>query len=146
MPPLNLYARVRFRYLNLHARPRVQRAPGLPCALCFSGGATKHNSGALRVAGIFLLSENGIENFTHVVPDKRSAIRDPQPRMFMLHDPEATALFTMAIGGYGSPLSRDDGRLRYYRGSDEEKPKNHYTVKEVVDVRAEDHVGQHERD
>jgi hypothetical protein len=25
--------------------------------LCFSGGATKHNSGARRVAGIFLLFE-----------------------------------------------------------------------------------------
>jgi hypothetical protein len=25
----------------LHARPRVQRAPGLPCALCFSRAATK---------------------------------------------------------------------------------------------------------
>jgi hypothetical protein len=43
--PLNLYARVRFCYLNLHARPRVQRAPGLPCALGFSRVATKHNSG-----------------------------------------------------------------------------------------------------
>jgi hypothetical protein len=41
----------------LHARPRVQRAPGLPCALCFSGGATKHSSGAIGAAGSFLLFE-----------------------------------------------------------------------------------------
>jgi hypothetical protein len=31
--PLNLYARVRYSCTILHARPRVQRAPGFPCAL-----------------------------------------------------------------------------------------------------------------
>jgi hypothetical protein len=30
MLPLNLYARVRILCVHLHARPRVQRAPGLP--------------------------------------------------------------------------------------------------------------------
>jgi len=30
--PLNLYARVRILDAHLHTRPRVQRAPGLPCA------------------------------------------------------------------------------------------------------------------
>ena len=29
--PLNLYAHVRFSLSVLHMRPRVQRAPGLPC-------------------------------------------------------------------------------------------------------------------
>ena len=33
LPPLNLYARVRISLCNLHTRPRVQRAPGFPCAL-----------------------------------------------------------------------------------------------------------------
>ena len=34
-----------------HARPRVQRAPGLPCALCFREGETKMtNFGRQRVA------------------------------------------------------------------------------------------------
>ena len=32
MPPLNLYARVRISLCILHTRPRVQRAPGFPCA------------------------------------------------------------------------------------------------------------------
>jgi hypothetical protein len=32
--PLNLYARVRIPCASMHTRPRVQRAPGLPCALC----------------------------------------------------------------------------------------------------------------
>ena len=41
MSPLNLYARVRVLYAQLHARPRVQRAPGLPCALCFREGANQ---------------------------------------------------------------------------------------------------------
>ena len=39
MPPLNLYARVRFSRALLHTRPRVQRAPGLPCALFLSRAA-----------------------------------------------------------------------------------------------------------
>src|SRR6266404_2919509 len=33
MLPLNLYARVHFVLCKPHARPRVQRAPGIPCAL-----------------------------------------------------------------------------------------------------------------
>jgi hypothetical protein len=39
--PLNLYARVRTFYAQLHARPRVQRAPGLPGALCSAEGANE---------------------------------------------------------------------------------------------------------
>ena len=39
MPPLNLYARVRISLCILHTRPRVQRAPGIPCALPFRGRA-----------------------------------------------------------------------------------------------------------
>ena len=35
MLPPNLYARVRALCVHLHARPRVRRAPGLPCALYF---------------------------------------------------------------------------------------------------------------
>jgi hypothetical protein len=38
MPPLNLYARVRVLVHILHTRPRVQRAPGFPSALCFERG------------------------------------------------------------------------------------------------------------
>jgi hypothetical protein len=39
LPPLNLYARVRF-FAILHARPPVQRAPGIPCALYSQSGET----------------------------------------------------------------------------------------------------------
>jgi len=47
--PLDLYARVRTSLCPLHTRPRVQRAPGLPCALSFwRGQAARHNSGASR--------------------------------------------------------------------------------------------------
>jgi hypothetical protein len=46
--PLNLYARVRFLDAILRTRPRVQRAPGLPCALFFLGARFNHNSGELR--------------------------------------------------------------------------------------------------
>src|SRR5437016_3226274 len=49
MLPLNLYARVRTSLCSLHTRPRVQRAPGLPCALLTLRVRTKlQNSGALR--------------------------------------------------------------------------------------------------
>ena len=41
MLPLNLYARVRVLCAQLHARPRVQRAPGLPCTLCERGSKTR---------------------------------------------------------------------------------------------------------
>jgi hypothetical protein len=37
---LYLYARVRVPCAQLHTRPRVQRAPGLPCALFTSEGGT----------------------------------------------------------------------------------------------------------
>ena len=49
--PLNLYARVRVLLRNLHTRPRVQRAPGLPCALYFREGQDfEQTSGAIGAA------------------------------------------------------------------------------------------------
>jgi hypothetical protein len=45
MPPPNLYARVRILLLPLHARPRVRRAPGLPCALSVLRANEMQNSG-----------------------------------------------------------------------------------------------------
>src|SRR5258707_3234846 len=47
--PLNLYARERTFLCIMLARPRVQRAPGLPRALCSQRGQTKcKTSGASR--------------------------------------------------------------------------------------------------
>ena len=40
--PLDLYARVRTSLCTLHTRPRVQRAPGLPCALSRWRGTRDH--------------------------------------------------------------------------------------------------------
>ena len=43
------YARVRTSLCTLHARSRVQRASGIPCALCFErAGSFQQTSGALR--------------------------------------------------------------------------------------------------
>ena len=47
MPPLNLYARVRFSLCILHTRPRVQRAPGIPCALCHREGQRHAKLGSI---------------------------------------------------------------------------------------------------
>src|SRR3978361_1472054 len=41
-----------FLYPILHARPRVQRAPGLPCALDFNEGKRICKTWATRAAGI----------------------------------------------------------------------------------------------
>ncbi|CAN0464639.1 unnamed protein product, partial [Phaeothamnion confervicola] len=45
------YARVRISVYQLHARPRVQRAPGLPCALCFEWADTNSKTRAYLAAG-----------------------------------------------------------------------------------------------
>jgi hypothetical protein len=45
MLPLNLYARVRVLLCAMHTGPRVQRAPGLPCALYFEGANEDENLG-----------------------------------------------------------------------------------------------------
>ena len=62
MLPLNLYARVRFLLCTLHTRPRVQRAPGLPCALFQFRGRKSGKPRAIRAARmrthIFSLFEN----------------------------------------------------------------------------------------
>jgi hypothetical protein len=68
MLPLNLYARVRFCLRIWHARPRVQRAPGLPCALSFrerdiemqtSGEPRRETAKSRLVVGSHVLSEDG---------------------------------------------------------------------------------------
>jgi hypothetical protein len=40
-----------FCYVHLHARPRVQRAPGFPCALCLKEGQGSCATRASRAAG-----------------------------------------------------------------------------------------------
>ena len=45
---LYLYARVRLFCALLHTRPRVQQAPGIPCALSFFGRMILQTSGASR--------------------------------------------------------------------------------------------------
>src|SRR5215207_8581499 len=45
---LYLYARVQFCLRKSHARPRVQQAPGLPCALQARGQTKMQTSGAMR--------------------------------------------------------------------------------------------------
>src|SRR5438093_4009360 len=48
--PAALYARVQFCLRKSHARPRVQQAPGLPCALNFEGGKRNCKPRAISVA------------------------------------------------------------------------------------------------
>jgi hypothetical protein len=61
----NLYARVRFCHVHWHARPRVRRAPGLPCALFqVEGNATfkprvKHAARSRKHAQIIAIGIGG---------------------------------------------------------------------------------------
>src|SRR3954452_17358193 len=48
--PAALYARVPFCLRKSHARPRVQQAPGLPCALRFEEGKRRYKSRATSAA------------------------------------------------------------------------------------------------
>src|SRR3954452_1395498 len=48
--PAALYARVPFCLRKSHARPRVQQAPGLPCALYFEEGKRRCKTSGARVA------------------------------------------------------------------------------------------------
>ena len=71
MPPLNLYARVRFSLCILHTRPRVQRAPGLPCALFVSEGESSGKARAYQAARmrnhILALVESHGPDISHVI-------------------------------------------------------------------------------
>ena len=48
MLPLPCMLVCRFCLRKSHARPRVQQAPGLPCALCFQGATKMQTSGDQR--------------------------------------------------------------------------------------------------
>ena len=63
MPPLDLYACVRFCFCNLRARPRVRRVPGFPCAPHFLGDERQITSGAQRrgrISCVYILRHSGM--------------------------------------------------------------------------------------
>ena len=66
---LYLYARVRFFAHFLHTRPRVQQAPGVPCALSVLGRTVLQGSGETRREIVKLCLQ-------FRSPDERSDIRD----------------------------------------------------------------------
>ena len=68
--PLNLYARVRTLCTNLHTRPRVQRAPGIPCSLFLGEGSSKPRAIVPREGEVMF------EIRRRRSPDERSDIRD----------------------------------------------------------------------
>src|SRR5437773_6537851 len=85
--PLDLYARVRTFLCTLHTRPRVQRAPGLPCALI--GRELRSSLGrALRreIADAYSVSSPGLTG--------RPSI------------PETAVIESMSRGVLDAPLSR----------------------------------------
>ena len=85
---LYLYARVRFLCAYLHTRPRVQQAPGIPCALFFEGRTFRQTSGAMR-------RENADTHSTVIVREGgRSSI------------PEAAVMESISRGVLDTPPSR----------------------------------------
>src|SRR5229473_7244688 len=77
------YARV--LHLTSHARLRVQRAPGIPCALCFPGRMALQNSGASR---------RGIAESWPVIPgDAKHRTRNLEiPCLVLTHHPGMTTV------------------------------------------------------
>jgi hypothetical protein len=103
MPPLSPYARARI-YSPLRTRPRVQRAPGIPCALLFS----------------------------RVNPIKTRAHRAARPRRYVLYEAEhewhhrATRLCSTVLSGPKSRARRpfspvSERRNNAHRGTIEMK-------------------------
>ena len=79
---LYLYARVRISKCILHTRPRVQQAPGVPCALSLSGRMVLQGSGEMRreIAKLCLElrsqdERSDIRDGVRVVPDVAALIR-----------------------------------------------------------------------
>ncbi len=79
---LYLYARVRISLRTLHTRPRVRRAPGIPCSLCFEGQGSNKISGAVRGENAnaclklrSLDERSDIQDHSHTIPDIASLIR-----------------------------------------------------------------------
>ena len=97
--PLDLYARVRAFLRTLHTRPRVQRAPGLPCALSIlEGQATRYNSGASR-------RENAV------------AYLPPRPdTIFADNYPDLSPVATVSPDGIFPRLPRGRGQARKTAG------------------------------
>jgi hypothetical protein len=93
-----------YAHLILHARLRVQRAPGFPCALVFGvkvACITRTFCAARLRSYAFCCLK--IESTISVVPAKRK--REPGPITTNLCDAqrEATARSAIGICGYGSP-------------------------------------------
>jgi len=86
MPPLNLYARVRIFLCNLHTRPRVQRAPGFPCALCLKGERSTQASGASRreIAKVHPVSSPGLTGRPSI---PETSVTEPRSRSVLDHPP-----------------------------------------------------------
>jgi len=83
---LYLYARVRISLRTLHTRPRVRRAPGIPCSLCFEGQGSNKISGAVRGENAnaclklrSLDERSDIQDHSHTIPDIASLIRATGP-------------------------------------------------------------------
>ena len=109
--PLDLYARVRTSLCILHTRPRVQRAPGLPCVLSsWRGQATRYNSGASR-------RENA-SSYPRSGPDT----------IFTDNHPELSPVATVSPDGIFPRLPR--GRRQARKTAGEETPaENDLTIK-----------------
>ncbi|MEH2531464.1 hypothetical protein V1277_002157 [Bradyrhizobium sp. AZCC 1588] len=81
MLPLYLYARVRFCYAQLHTRPRVQQAPGLPCALRTRGREVDGKSRApcaARMRSHIQLSSPGLTGRPQYPRDVSDRTEKPQ--------------------------------------------------------------------
>src|SRR5256885_13465838 len=73
---LNLYARVRLLLCVWHTRPRVQSAPGFPCALCSQEGQR-----IWKTSGETMPRDRGRTLYPHVVP-ANAGTHTPRRKLF----------------------------------------------------------------
>src|SRR5689334_7046885 len=79
--PLHLYARVHlFVAQARHTRPRVQRAPGIPCSLRFEEGQRTGKTRANHVAGTSTHTHSSSSGLTGRASIPKAVVIEPRSR------------------------------------------------------------------
>jgi hypothetical protein len=121
MPPLDLYARVHHLRAHSHTRPRVQQAPGIPCALLLGRMisaklgrmARRENADAHSLSSPGLTGRPSIPEAAVIEPTSRGVLDPPHARGMTIEG--CVAISRSLRAKRSNPLSpriRKDGLLR----------------------------------
>ena len=143
--PAALYARVPFCLRKSHARPRVQQAPGLPCALYFEEGQTKmQTSGDLRrenakarsaviacAGAVARMSAATSGDHSNTAPDIASLIRATSNKL----DCFAALAMTRRAGVAPCPHREEAAKGRGHQRGNQDCPRNRLGKPERTECR-----------